>query len=941
MARLVILKNPLALRDHEIVELAPGESIIDALQRTYPTGFGAPCRYYLNGEERDLDYLDDVPTDEDAPIIMVMPGWESVLIAVITAVIGTAINLLISALFPPPKAPTFATAPSPSPVYSIGPPGNQARLGEALPVIYGQVLTVPDYASAPYVEYANNEQYAHALLCVGKGKHDISQILLDDVDIRDAQEGTVDVQVFQPADHNGQFGTIANAVLYDFNENVFTSSQVDNTEIADPDAPLQNGGDQLADYVIEMRAGSNEILFHPLPGLFVPEVVDGQVFTISGQGNFTIQSHSTDPVTGVLTIIPVETVAQSFNPFGVWQTYTPAGGLYTWGPVGSSQTVVGRVGEFPIGGVYQVELLGASPPPENSRDWIFTISGVDNNYSSGIARYYGQAYLNDEPKQFSYAEEWRWRTVSFALKANIAAGSAGKDRLGWFPVQRHNMLIDKVQLDFNMPGGLFRQQDNGSLGFARIELKVEVERLTYDDLPTGIVHVENIDFTMGTNTPQRRTIELSLANGKLPDVTSGPGRFRVKLTRTALGTPSDNRDNKRIIWDGLKGFSAGVRLEETTGIPAPYGTLYDGCTLVAIRMRATNATSASARERVRVRCTRILPVYGAPGNEERPTRNPVDALRDMYVAPYGAGRSDDELDRPELEDAWTSFEGVAGFDGIFTSSVSLFEALTYSLQCVMARPLTIGSRLSLVRDGVKPVRTQLFAPANMVPDSLRITYQFDSEDVSDGYEVEYRDPETWTPAYTRFPKNSIRPERVVLFGCTNPVHIERYAEVMWQRRLHQRTQATFVTEMEGHLPVIGDRIGIAHDMPNWGQSGIVLGVNGLVLTLDKNVNWAIPNPRLLLRDPEGLASVPIPVTRGNSDSEVILGVAPGFDPTFEIIGAGMSAAPTIWSFGPVDRVVRDFLVTAIEPQGGVEVQVTAVNYDERLYGPAPFMRRII
>ena len=56
-----------------------------------------------------------------------------------------------------------------SPTYSLQAQGNQARLGNPIPVIYGRHLIYPDFASQPYYKYIDNEQFVYQLHCLGQG----------------------------------------------------------------------------------------------------------------------------------------------------------------------------------------------------------------------------------------------------------------------------------------------------------------------------------------------------------------------------------------------------------------------------------------------------------------------------------------------------------------------------------------------------------------------------------------------------------------------------------------------------------------------------------------------------------------------------------------------------------------------------------------------------
>jgi len=95
-------------------------------------------------------------------------------------ILGSA---LINSLIPPPRLPSpqqAAALASPSPTYSLGAQGNQARIDQPIPVIYGRHVIYPDFAAQPYVEFSGNEQFIYQLFSIGQGSYTIEQIRIED-----------------------------------------------------------------------------------------------------------------------------------------------------------------------------------------------------------------------------------------------------------------------------------------------------------------------------------------------------------------------------------------------------------------------------------------------------------------------------------------------------------------------------------------------------------------------------------------------------------------------------------------------------------------------------------------------------------------------------------------------------------------------------------------
>lgn len=115
-------------------------------------------------------------------------------------------GILINALVPTPK-PTLngmtSSFASQSPTYSLQAQGNEARLGNPIPVIYGRHLIYPDFATQPHYGYINNEQYVYQLHCIGQGEFEIENIRIEDTPINSFEEITY--QIIRPGETNTLF----------------------------------------------------------------------------------------------------------------------------------------------------------------------------------------------------------------------------------------------------------------------------------------------------------------------------------------------------------------------------------------------------------------------------------------------------------------------------------------------------------------------------------------------------------------------------------------------------------------------------------------------------------------------------------------------------------------------------------------------------------------
>jgi predicted phage tail protein len=248
---------------------------------------------------------------------------------------------------------------------------------------------------------------------------------------------------------------------------------------------------------------------------------------------------------------------------------------------------------------------------------------------------------------------------------------------------------------------------------------------------------------------------------------------------------------------------------------------------------------------------------------------------------------------------------------------------------VRGRPITIGGELSLISDGPQPLRSALFTPDNIKKDTLSIRYAFRQQEPFDGYEVEFFEAKNFTQDSRIWPKSSVRPRTLPLLGCTSAAQAEGYARFLWQQDTYLRKLVTFETELEGLIYALGDRIGVSHPLPNWGQSARVERVSGRVLTLDQ-VLPVVTNPYVFLRNQRGGISAPLACTlsktpEGDSTIVTLTASAP-----FTLFGRG-DQEPTLLALGSGTDFLQDFTITEIQPTQQGAVRIGGILYDERVW----------
>jgi hypothetical protein len=724
-------------------EIAAGTRVIDWLQEHHPTGFGMPIRFHVNGVEKDIDDLDYAVAADDVVVIALMPAepisLASIAISFAISAALAAISFAVNYFFFRPKETSGGMKGERRSVYDISTDQNAAKVGEPIPVVYGTVLTSPDYVSQPYTWFSWNQssaaeplngiQYLDIIMCVGQGNVDVTDVFVGDTDVTTLPAGIVSYQVFKPAQHNSTMGTIAAAMGAGFYENVVTSVEVANQELAK--ANDQHG------FVATCKPGQK-----------------GRVFQVD---------------------------------------FVCPNGLY----------------------------------------FVTTDPGDVRSYSVNI-------------------------TVSW------------------------------VELD----------DDDNQIGS------------TFTQVVTLSTSAPGTNDNIVLTSPVRRTFTITASKS---------ARWAVRVLRTTNPT-RPQKGQSQIVWTGLKLM-----------LDYPTTPVYGNVTLIACRIKASNGVGTDAAVRVRVKASRRLPP--PTGGTEALSTSGADAFADVYVnAVYGAARPRSELDTATLTSLRASWSGYQ-FDHVFRERITVWDALRTITTPFGAEPLPVGAVMSVAQDKVKSVRSMLFTDANIIAGSMNVAYSFDEEGAADGVEIEYLDPKDFRQSYATWPTTALIPDKFMVPGITNATHAAEYARLTWQRSQSQRKRITFDTELEGLILQLGDRIGVSHNVPKWGEGGLVIGQSGNTLTVDRNLNWSGGTKQILLRKPDGSVTDPITVTRGGFDNKVVL---PGAAPT--TINYDNDNEYTSFAFGSSTTLVRDFIVISTKPTGENTVTVEAVNYAPDIFtGAMSFM----
>lgn len=543
--------------------------------------------------------------------------------------------------------------------------------------------------------------------------------------------------------------------------------------------------------------------------------------------------------------------------------------------------------------------------------------------------------------------------------ADLRPDGVSKSWVGPFTINPIGTKIDRIEIDLTFPKGVYLYSGTNENNWATIIINCQyyeidendnvvggLKHFSYDSHPSVVNsyttpptkksdYPHHVYVSGHTNTPQRLTLGVDVP----------AGRYRIAL-RPIIIVPENTKSGLETRWASARGFFT----EEYA---------HTGTHQLAIKMRATDNLSSRSSRKVNVIATGHLPVWTPGDGWRRPqeSRSIAWAVADLLRnKKYGLGIDDAQIDLQNFYDMDQLFITRGDeFNAVFDRQMSAWEAITHILKVGRSVPILRGGVFKIVRDKEQKLPTAMFTQSNMVKDSFAINYMMANEDTNDGVEVEYIDPTTWKPetlSVTASGGVPVNPAKQKLMGCTHIDHARREGLYAARNNAYRRKVIKFTTELEGHIPMFGDLIAISHDMPQWAQSGEVIG--GLYssrfqypyLKLDKSYPAA---DTIMLSLSDGSTVGPFvggqgtepghedyfylsyqrkttdTVNQGYLDIDNVNG-----DPSFRVY-FGLQQERTKYIVGTTANFARNCIVKNIRPRGNNQIEIEALIEDNRVH----------
>lgn len=770
--------------------------------------------------------------------------------------------------------------------------GNQVKLNAVIREIAGRQRPYPDYALPPNRYFDDpRSQWIEMLLVVGKGSYDIpvSSILIGETPVISLGDDA-DFTLYEPGANLS--AETAAKWWHSAPEVGATSTGTAGIELKATYAvtPVPTAQSyQFAAKTITVPTGAGQFPTGWAAGMIVRIEVGYPYDVIDGGAGRDIIRGNLDQIAPYVGM-PIEIVGANAGNYTV-ATYTPGVG---------------------------------SAPDEMTLDWADGGAATGLALGTGLVMGIGfrglryritaasTASISVERMDVDGENDTTWpgydALTTSAAVLRLDGSTQEGDWSGPFPACPAGTTTSRIAWDIFFPQGLVHVGGKGDLN----NLSVTVE-MQYRDITLA-----------GAWTSFKKTYtQMTLDQLGFTEYMDIPGDIRPEVRMRRIGAKSTStQDANTVQWYGLR-----------ANLPAP--TSYAGVTLLALRVKGGNRIASQSESQVSVIATRKLRTR-RDGAWTAP-----EATRDIaawigYIAEsvgYSVEDGDSDIDLDELDRLqaiWTARGDY--YDRTIDTASTVKACMIEALQAGFAE-------LTIDRGLIRPVRDEPRGPdfdhiynPQVMTKPLKREAEHITEDDFDGVDVEYTDSTTWQveTVECRLPGDlGLRTEKVKVEGISDETRAWRYGMRRRRMQVYQRKRYSFSTELDALNSGYLDYALLGDTTPGYGQSAMLKGyaqLGGLhMLVSSEPFNWSAGGEHwIALRRRDGSASGPYVATRIDDYRLTI----PELD-FVPVLDSAMDAP--VLQFGPKAKFCYPALIKEVNPSGTVSCNVTAVNYDARVY----------
>ena len=461
---------------------------------------GVATDIYINDMQEPIgvDGMHRVLNDGDILHISHRPQAGLTLFAKV--IIAVIVAIAIVALVPRPSIPKInglnSGGSADSPNNRLSGQTNIARPYQAIPEIFGKIISYPDLIQPSIFEYVDNIKLVREVFCVGVGAYTFGSI-------RDGQTPISSIpgssaQIFGPGtspsdlqisresnDVNGQELQAANDATREYSGRVIF---------------INRNNSELAQDVVFDSAGFFTSTTLTLAWLLDLKPNDAITVsgTVSNNGSFTVSSVTLDQSGGIdkIRVTVSQTVtSETLSSATVTQSVTPISGIYAF-----SGNIVDNL-QLDESNSFQVS-------ETSSNNGVFSFTA---NTTRNVQTIITGAVI--EATEFVVTELFTNEDDSEAVVRRT--GTPAVPWVGWFQLSGE---MDQIWTHYQAPQGL--QDSQGST--INVQIQIQTQETSQDGTPTGTIVTQNITLRGGSIDPLFRTLKI---------IVPSKGFYRIRSRR--------------------------------------------------------------------------------------------------------------------------------------------------------------------------------------------------------------------------------------------------------------------------------------------------------------------------------------------------------------------------------------------------------------------------
>lgn len=866
-----------------------GEAGIESVK----AGFCEPEDYQIIRNHEQMHRQQDcaVYVREGVAAVPVWVQWAAIAVSVAASVYSYVAAKNI-------KTPDNINRTSESANNRIQQPTNDARLGERVEYICGQLRSYPAKMANEYIVIENNEQVEYGYYSVGEGEYEIS-------DVRDgntpgsAMTGWA-LNAYRPFEAPMNGATPYFTVGGTISEPIRTAFVSDESVRDEIDPPNDLSVD--TEYVLSATGTVGLITATNLPDDY--SLTD--VYKVGDILNM-VNVYGTGAI-GVKTIyrkVILSYEAEVISENEKVNISDDGGMQINYYITGVGTDFIEVTIPYSSGAIYDAWQR------MNGRSISNEIRLFETEYDSYLSDYKDadhNYYMKDpsgleEYKQMQYTDESESGRI-----VKLYAGT-----LGPFAGQRG---VKTIQYNL-LSDGLYKDAGGNTTSDVTVEGTVTIRELDDNGDPTGVGITST--WSVSSNQSNRRK-----QAGDTFYVDHPYDNYQVEFNRD---TPRDFAFNGAV-------FDT-VELTELYFIRnEPNGVNYGNKTTVQTR-RKQSAFSVGTAQKINMLAERQYndgsgrfksryfddAVYFAAINERFGRRNQVQAdklrahlreIRDELVAYFGN-------------------EEVAYFDFTFDSQDLTFEEFINQVaKSVFCEAYQVGSDIRFFPDILQEVDAMIFSHANKTigKQSMKVSFTDLQDKNYDCVEIKWRNPQKMDAQESIFiPSQGTNPKSIELVGIRNEKKAEMHAWREWYRIKYQRYSYECGVGIEATHLVPSRRIGIVNNVAGVSMDGYVTAWDG-----DKRIRTSQEVNVMEYSDYVAVLSTPLGgtqafnVNQGDTLNELVLDEAPSF-----YINTNLKENFSYFRVARDGDLSTDSYAVRSVSLNGAEISITAVNYAEEVF----------